>query len=212
MARPDIHREVVDFLRQYGAIEDPAGRATGKFKAALDFDGSFAAFTQLIAAMEREGTLARSVKGRRTYRIALAHAGEGHPDEMASTSTESNVDYDELAAALLVQVVQSISTNSSDQEPDRAWTQRQIERLEGQNRELKDELFRAKADLKVSLTESESLKVELENCQKNLALLTDKFVTRKPGENAQSRLKADDRALLNHLLATGSKDRSDRAR
>jgi hypothetical protein len=220
MARPDIHREVVDYLRQYGAIEDPAGRATGKFKTALDFNGSFAAFTQLIAAMERDGTLSRSVRGRRTYRIALAISGDDGEDQTGDwvpTTAQPNMDYDLLAAALLAQVIQSISTSSSNplvsgnQEPERSWSRRQFERLESQNRELEGELSRTKAELRLSASESDSLKTELEHCKGNLALLTDRFASRKVGPDATSRLRAEDRALLNHLLSGDLKDRPDRA-
>jgi hypothetical protein len=220
MARSDLHREVVDHLRQYGPIEDPAGRATAEFKTALGFEGSFAAFTQLIAAMEREGTLSRSVKGRRTYRIALAASDADREHQMAdldSTRVQHDMDYDVLAAALLTKVVQAISTNANNlQAPEnpqleRSWTRRQVERLESRNIELEGELSRTRAELKVSTNESSNLKTQLEHCQGNLALLTDKFSSRKPGSNAASRLGLEDRALLTHLLSSESKDRPNRA-
>jgi hypothetical protein len=59
-------------LAAHGPATDPAGLATKTLKEAVGYAGSQVAFIQLVAAMEREGELVRDVRGKRTYRIALA--------------------------------------------------------------------------------------------------------------------------------------------
>jgi hypothetical protein len=67
--------------------------------------------------------------------------------------------------------------------------------------------------LKESATEREDLRERLQNSEGNLALLTDRLVE-KPGKavasSKLSKLKAEDRALLDHLLS-GDEVRSNRA-
>ena len=55
MSQSHIRKQVVQHLTQHGPIEDPTGRATAKLREALDFNGSEASFTQLIANMDRAG-------------------------------------------------------------------------------------------------------------------------------------------------------------
>ena len=216
MKIPKGGQEVIDFLSKHGPIDDPAGRATAKFREDMDFSGSAAAFTQLIAAMENRGILSRSVRGKRTYRIALSTSNEvipeGHLEEMTSP-IEGELNYDELAAALLSKVVEAISNGSVGGRGDSTRTRRQLERLQRQNEELATELSKARMELKESAIERQDLRERLQNSEGNLALLTDRLVE-KPGKavasSKLSKLKAEDRALLDHLLS-GDEVRSNRA-
>ena len=55
MSQSHTRKQVLHHLTQYGPIDDPTGRATAKLREALDFQGSEASFTQLIANMDRAG-------------------------------------------------------------------------------------------------------------------------------------------------------------
>jgi chromosome segregation ATPase len=137
---------------------------------------------------------------------------EGHLEEMTSP-IEGELNYDELAAALLSKVVEAISNGSVGGRGDSTRTRRQLERLQRQNQELATELSKARMELKESATEREDLRERLQNSEGNLALLTDRLVE-KPGKavasSKLSKLKAEDRALLDHLLS-GDEVRSNRA-
>jgi hypothetical protein len=63
-------------LRDHGAIDDPGGYATSALKDAIGYQGTGVAFIQLIAAMERDGEIARDIRGKRTYRIAPGQADQ----------------------------------------------------------------------------------------------------------------------------------------
>ena len=102
MTQPRIRQQVSAYLAEHGAVEDPTGGATAALRQALHYAGSAAGFTQLIAAMDRSGELSRTVKGKRTYRIAPVSAASESSDmtTLASAGLEpSDIDYDELAAA-----------------------------------------------------------------------------------------------------------------
>lgn len=215
MSDPKNSQGVIDYLHEHGPVEDPAGRATAKFREELKFKGSSAAFTQMIAVMENQGTLARSVRGKRTYRIALAEQGNrttrktGKRVDSPSPAVEAEVDYDQLAAALLTRVIQSVSTSSTENGADGPLPRRQAQRLERENGQLTKELARTKSELKKTIADREDLREKLENCESNLALLTDQLSTPKPKRNAaMAALKAEDRELLNQLLSPESNERT----
>jgi hypothetical protein len=98
------------------------------------------AFAQLLSGMERDGLIAREVRGKRTYRIILApgvqpgrgkagdapadsavQAAEGRSAAGAAIIGLSSVavpafDYDELARRLLIQVIKRLATPPEGQE------------------------------------------------------------------------------------------------
>lgn len=65
---------ILTYLASVGSVTDPSGHANKVLREALGFTGSTGAFTQMLASMDQAGLLAREVKGRRTYRIALGAA------------------------------------------------------------------------------------------------------------------------------------------
>ena len=77
-------------------------------KAAIDYHGKSVAFIQLIAAMDREGEIAREIRGKRTYRIALGTTGDVAPPALRQAPAEGSttptqpveIDYYRLARAM----------------------------------------------------------------------------------------------------------------
>ena len=63
---------VIAHLAETDEIADPAGMASTKLAEAVGYPGSSVAFAQLLSGMERDGLIAREVRGKRTYRITLA--------------------------------------------------------------------------------------------------------------------------------------------
>ena len=62
---------IISHLTAVGDITDPAGMASTKLAEAVGYPGSSVAFAQLLSGMERDGLVAREVRGKRTYRITL---------------------------------------------------------------------------------------------------------------------------------------------
>src|ERR1039457_7551555 len=103
MSQSRIRQRVADYLALHGSLDDPTGRATAKLREALEYEGSDAGFTQLIAAMDSAGKLTRTVKGKRTYRIAAVAAPFPSSDESVGVGYSSDtpeMDYDEVAGGL----------------------------------------------------------------------------------------------------------------
>ena len=63
---------IIAHLAASEEIADPAGMASTRLAEAVGYPGSSVAFAQLLSGMERDGLIAREVRGKRTYRIALA--------------------------------------------------------------------------------------------------------------------------------------------
>ena len=128
---------VMSHLAASGEIRDATGMASTALAEAIGYPGSSVAFAQLLSGMERSGLIEREVRGKRTYRIAAAGAagaaGPGSamaaprgsqrrgrqptgPDDDAggrglavAAGRAADLDYDELARRLLVQVVQRLA-------------------------------------------------------------------------------------------------------
>jgi hypothetical protein len=96
---------------------DPSGRATAVLKDAIGYEGSPVAFIQLVTAMDKGSEIVREIHGKRTYRISSTGSGTAAaPSRRVRAETHSaapplsshpgtgshfDVDYDELARALL---------------------------------------------------------------------------------------------------------------
>jgi beta-glucosidase-like glycosyl hydrolase len=215
MSKSRTRTEVVDYLVRHGSLEDPQGRATAKLREALGFAGSIASFTQLISMMDRAGELTREVKGKRTYRITAgtdALISSDNDTEKSEAPDAGELDYDEVASALLVQVVQTLTQGGQKREGDGTWARRRIERLERRADELERELSQAKAGAKGVADERDELRQQLEHSEGNLALLTERLSTGQVREGkASKRLGPDERALLHQLRSSSLKQRPGRA-
>jgi len=65
---------IIAHLVAVSEIADPSGMASNKLAEAVGYPGSSVAFAQLLSGMERDGLIARDVRGKRTYRITLSGA------------------------------------------------------------------------------------------------------------------------------------------
>ena len=63
---------IVAYLVEVAEIADPTGMASTRLAEAVGYPGSSVAFAQLLSGMERDGLIAREIRGKRTYRITLA--------------------------------------------------------------------------------------------------------------------------------------------
>ena len=114
------------YLSSHGPIEDPTGYATGVLKDAIGYEGKSVAFIQLIAAMDRDGEIAREVRGKRTYRIMLSDAAQllAAPEEAAARDDQPTlgepavgIDYDRLARSLVREFWKVASNGQGQQLP-----------------------------------------------------------------------------------------------
>jgi hypothetical protein len=213
MSRSLSRQQVAQYLVQKGPVEDPTGRATAKLKEVLGYEGTAAGFTQLIANMDQAGELTREVRGKRTYRImAVADAVPFGVVNVVDGTDDTEMDYDQLASALLVQVVQTLSEGNRQRGSDGSWARRRIERLESRINDLERELLQAKTESRTLAAERDELRLLLEHSQANLALLSDRVAT---GNARQPRLSqllgTDERALLHRLRDNAADDRPGRA-
>ena len=168
MSHSHIRQQVAHYLAQQGSVEDPRGRATAKLRDALGYEGSEASFTQLISNMDRAGQLTREVKGKRTYRIVgVEQAAQVDHDSVADRvdPEDSAMDYDAVASALLVQVVQTVAKGNQAKDADGSWARRRIERLERRIGELERELSVAKAESRTLAAERDQLGLQLEHSE-----------------------------------------------
>jgi len=209
-----IRQKVTDHLETFGPIEDLSGRATAKLSDAIGYSGSDGAFAQLIAAMGRDGRLVRELKGRRTYRIQAVGAGSGTRVRSMATpnASEEPIDYDELAGALLAQVLEGVKSGSGSK--DGAWATRRIGNLEKKITELERELARASARSEAALDERDALREQLEHSQANIALLTDRLVgsTNQRAGRGTRTLNTEDEDLLRRLQLGAPKKGSSRGK
>jgi len=131
---------IIAHLTAADEIADPTGMASTRLAEAVGYPGSSVAFAQLLSGMERDGLIAREVRGKRTYRIALADGaaarsglatglaagpgagpggrtgldGAGRRLPSAPAMAPAEFDYDELARRLLVQVVRRLAVTPAD--------------------------------------------------------------------------------------------------
>ena len=209
MSHGHTRQQVAEYLAQNGPLEDTKGRATVKLMEALGYEGSMANFAQLISNMDRSGQLTREVRGKRTYRIAAADDNgavsrvdhiEGIEGNATTEEVATEMDYDKVASALLIQVVQKLTKPTSSGEDEGSWARRRIQRLERRVDELERDLSLSKAESHTVAAERDELRLQLEHSEGNLALLTERLESRKPREGHLSKLlDADERALLHQL-------------
>jgi hypothetical protein len=207
MSQSHARQQVASYLAMHGPIEDPSGGATAKLREALSYDGSEASFAQLISNMDRAGQLTREIKGKRTYRIGPVETGSSGTSDAETrpvvADENTSMDYDELAAALLVQVVQTLTKESTTPEGDGTWARRRIERLERRLGELERDLLASRAESKTLAAERDQLRLQLEHSESNLTLLTERLSPSNSRDGVKNRLHNEERALL-HRLRNGS--------
>jgi hypothetical protein len=213
MSQSQTRQQVTEYLTLHGPVEDGKGRATAQLMEGVGYVGSIANFAQLISNMDKAGQVTREVKGKRTYRIAAsvdepvsrAHKGPDGPET-------AEMDYDKVASALLIQVVQNLTKGQRGGENDGSWARRRIERLERRVNELERDLSQARAESNTIAAKRDELRLQLEHTEGNLSLLTERLETRKPrGDQLSKLLDADERALLHQLRGSAVSKRPGRA-
>jgi hypothetical protein len=212
MPRGQNRQQVAQYLAKNGPFEDSSGRATAKLKQALGYAGTDAGFTQLIANMDRAGELTREIRGKRTYRIsAVSDASPSGVDDGLNATNGTEMDYDRVASALLLQVVQTLNEGKRQPSNDGSWARRRIERLEGRINDLERDLLHARAESRTANAERDEMQLLLEHSQANLALLSDRTSGGKPREDQLSKLLGtDEKALLHRLRNTQADERPGR--
>lgn len=110
---------VMSHLRAVDEITDPAGRASAALAEAVGYTGTSLAFAQLLHEMDRSGLIERDIRGKRTYRIALASPAAGSPGSPGSPGPAPGpgVDYDKLARRLLAEVVRRVAVSGDAVSP-----------------------------------------------------------------------------------------------
>ena len=95
--------------------------ASTRLAEAVGYPGSSVAFAQLLSGMERDGLIAREVRGKRTYRItcppARAAAARCRPREAvragagprSRSPSPAVIDYDELADRVIVRLLRRLA-------------------------------------------------------------------------------------------------------
>ena len=190
-----VRQRITALLSSNGPVTDASGRATSVLKEKVDYEQSDAGFSQLVAAMERDGQIVREIRGKRTFKISAAPGMESTAPPQSPMPDE--IDYDELAAALLVRTAQVLA---SSQEPAESvgWARRRIQQLEGRIGDLERELARTKAEAKVAADERDELQSRLEAASHNLNLLAEQRQAKGSGRASQ-RLGSEEQALLYEL-------------
>lgn len=118
-----VHKDVTargrirHHLATRGPIEDATGRATRVLRLAVAYQGSPAAFMQLLAAMDRDSEIERSIRGKRTFRIAgadraaVAHDPTGAQPLPAAATPQ--FDYERMARAVVNELVGRLAATSA---------------------------------------------------------------------------------------------------
>ncbi|KAA1379924.1 hypothetical protein [Aeromicrobium fastidiosum] len=113
---------IKEYLRSHGPVEDPSGHATRVLRQAVDYQGSAVAFIQMLAAMDRDGELERTIVGKRTYRVeGLADSASAlvpvHSSDPSAGAPVALIDYERLAKAIVSELADRLSTPSGSGSP-----------------------------------------------------------------------------------------------
>jgi hypothetical protein len=202
---------IIGHLAAVAEITDPTGMASARLADAVGYPGSSVAFAQLLSGMERDGLIAREVRGKRTYRITLsggvplaatapatgvrqARGANAHPDAPAAldagpaadAAAAAGFDYDELARRLLIQVVRRLAATPDDLEQTVAGLER--------------ELITAQHRHGTVTAENVRLREQLRETQRNLELLRQ----RSPRLEITDELDKTEVVVLDRLLGSNA--------
>jgi hypothetical protein len=233
-APTEKRQQILNYLRVNGAIVDPSGLAARQLGEAIESNSTSSGLAQLLAAMERSGQIHREVRGKRTYLIALgpapgrasveggrggeavavpSTAGEPARSARARLGAEAlvpvdlvgaDVDYDELALALLRRVARSLTETSEAGASNlgTARAQRRIVNLERRINEMERTQARAHAENAQLSEENTDLRTRLEAASQTIDTLMGQLDQRRGGSVARQRLDAGDIAVLDRLTRT----------
>lgn len=155
--------QVVAYLTETRELFDKDGMASTRLAAAVGYPGSSVAFAQLLSGMERSGVIKREVRGKRTYRITLGDV-EGFgpvPRTVAgdARTPPQELDYDELARRLLIQVVRALAAGPA------------TDRLAEENLRLREQLRSAQQSIALAREQVRRLPVTADLDDSEVVLL-----------------------------------------
>ena len=210
-----VRQRVTDYLVGHGEVSDRSGRATSRLKEAVGYNGGDAGFIRIVSLMAEAGDIEREVRGKRTYRITLTDQGRATAAHHVTAATsltpmarseaathDGELDYDELAAALLSRAARALSAveTASSNGDQAAWARRRLDQLEAKVVALQRDLARARAEVQAVTDERDELRAQLEMSARNLDVLTERLGQRQPAvPRAAERLDSDEQALLRSL-------------
>lgn len=205
---------IVAYLVDVIEIADPTGMASTRLAEAVGYPGSSVAFAQLLSGMERDGLIAREIRGKRTYRITMAagaraaraaarhspavpgvpdaRPGAGaHADGTVPAAIPVGIDYDELARRLLIQVVRRLAATPAGLEQTVAGLERELATawtrhgaLTAENVRLREQLREAQRDLDLARERNRKLTVSDELDQAEVVML-ERLLTPEPGSEGR---------------------------
>lgn len=209
-----------------------SGRATSSLKESVKYIGSMVSFTQLLGSMEEDGEISRQIRGKRTYAIGLGPNGKsahsigldfdtsGHVEDVPGTMTSlavsgpsGQIDYAELASALLLEVVGRLRENA-DVSTEAAWNRR-VEEFDLTNSALQRELSRALQDAEAFKAERDELQERLAATTRNLEIIKSQLETgetsKRGGRRNQSAaaISNEDKQLLDRFVRLSSSESSE---
>ena len=191
--------------------------------AEVGYPGSSIAFAQLLSGMERSGLIEREVRGKRTYRIAAVPgaaaamaaterktarpaSGPGRTarritatpvgerdDTSLAPVGEGDIDYDELARRLRVQVVRRLASPPQERAPAGTDDDTQEHTVAG----LEQELASVRTMQGTLSAENARLREQLQAARRSLTLAQDRASSRQ----VSAQLDAAEVGLLERLLA-----------
>ncbi|HMK63172.1 MAG TPA: hypothetical protein VK386_06100 [Acidimicrobiales bacterium] len=220
-----VRQRVTDYLVGHGELSDKSGRATSRLKEAVGYNGGDAGFIRIVSLMAEAGDIEREVRGKRTYRILLTDQGRAAarlptaPSFAAmapsvAATPDGELDYDELAAALLSRAARALTAAESAASggDQAAWARRRLDQLEAKVVALQRDLARARAEVQAVTEERDELRAQLEVSARNLDVLTERLGQRQPAvPRAAEHLDSDEQALLRSLRRPQRSDSSTRA-
>jgi hypothetical protein len=217
---------IIAHLAAVVEIADTTGMASTRLAEAVAYPGSSVAFAQLLSGMERDGLIAREVRGKRTYRITLADgqatarpagtpaSGPGAVTAAAIAATGADagtmagsagaVDYDELARRLLVQVIRRLAATPSDLEQTVAGLERELATawtrhgtLSAENVRLREQLVQTQRDLDLARQRNRGMAVTEELDSAEVVVL-ERLLAPEQGSGAgqQPPATTSERALM----------------
>jgi hypothetical protein len=222
-------QQVIDYLTSKGPVSDRSGRATALLKEAVGYTHGDAGFSQLISAMEKAGQITREVRGKRTYRIEVTSEGATAAkiaptvglttatattlaaNPVGPTLTGGDVDYDELAVALLAHTARVLAASQEPAETA-GWARRRIEQLEARVDELQRDVARAKAEAQAVAEQRDEIRGHLEAASHNIEILQERVQGPRTGTGkAADKLGNDEQALLFALRGSRGRGQGGRA-
>lgn len=213
MSRRAVRQEILACLALHGPFEDRSRSATRLLREAIQYEGSEASFSQLIATMGQAGEVNRVIGGKRTYRIAaadqIAKARQADPTSSDGPRAGVGPETKDVSAVSSGHVTQSPMDTKGEAS---SWAQRRIARLERRIGELERDLSQANSEAKANASERDQLRLQLEHSEGNLALLTERVSHGGSREGRLTKhLEHDERALLNQLRHRNPRALPDRA-